>query len=389
MSLRDNRHSLESAPTLVALIPQLEDETGHYYSYAKAVERACHHIGWNYLAALPRSCRLQALPKGWSKCLYTDRANWKHQLFPALRSVLRLSLSIRAFLMSLPHPAAKSSVLFIDSFDQGHLLAVILSTLLLKNIPSEVWIFCRYPYRRLLMKGHILRLLTFMLQRTIAPGRVTFLTDSKLLERSYSRLLSRPPKVMPIPHALFVFPSAEKFSPSDRWTLWWPGEPRKHKGLNVIKRIGECRLDGSNRFRLIVADSAGVRGASNGIQVETLASPLPMEEYAHTLNRADIILLPYDADIYEEATSGIFVETVAAGKIPLVSSETWMSFELERFHLEELAIDWDDKRIFARIAEIASSASIRERLVRMSEAYILFHNETSYANEMLHIYRGT
>lgn len=388
MTPKEPQGDRESSPTLVTLIPQLMDETGHYYSYAKALERACRLIGWSFRAALPRNCRLTSLPQGWSNCLYADRANWRHQVILALRAILRLSWSIRAFLRSQQQSAAGNAVLFIDSFDQGRLAAVLLSILFLKNRPSEVWIFCRYPYRRLLMQGRILKLLSVIMQKAVSPGKVVFLTDSELLKGSYARLLSRPVNVMPIPHTNFLSFSMENASPPDRWTLWWPGEPREHKGLDIIKRMADSRMEGSNRFKLIVAGSAGIDSVANALQLQTIACPQPPEDYAHTLKHADIILLPYDSDIYAEATSGIFVEAVVAGKMPLVSRGTWMAFELKKFDLDDLVIDWDDHRLFSRIEEIVSNTLIRERLKRMRFTYNRLHNEKSYADRMLQIFQG-
>jgi hypothetical protein len=152
--------------------------------------------------------------------------------------------------------------------------------------------------------------------------------------------------------------------------------------------MAESRMEGSNRFKLILAGSAGIDGAANALQLQTIACPQLPEEYAQTLKHADIILLPYDPDVYAEATSGIFVEAVVAGKIPLVSRGTWMAFELEKFDLSDLAIDWDDHRLFLRIDEIASNTLIRERLKRMRIAYNRLHNEMSYADRMLQIFQA-
>ena len=57
-------------------------------------------------------------------------------------------------------------------------------------------------------------------------------------------------------------------------------------------------------------------------------------------NRYDFVLLPYDKKIYAECNLGIFVEAIVAGKITLVSADTWMAYELNKFKLTELVIDW-------------------------------------------------
>ena len=138
----------------------------------------------------------------------------------------------------------------------------------------------------------------------------------------------------------------------------------------------------------MVAETAGIQSHPNGVQVQTVANPLSEEEYANTLKRADMILLPYDARRYGEATSGVFVESVVFGKLPLVSRGTWMAFELEKFGLNELVIDWNDEQLYSLIADLSSRAATAEKFSQMRKAYCQLHNETSYASEMNRIYRG-
>jgi hypothetical protein len=100
-----------------------------------------------------------------------------------------------------------------------------------------------------------------------------------------------------------------------------------------------------------------------------------------------MILLPYDSWRYGEATSGAFVESVAAGKFPLVSRGTWMAYELEKFGLNELVIDWKSDRLFDIIVELSASASVAEKFAVMRTAYRRFHNESCYAEHMLRIFQ--
>jgi len=379
----------DSAPTLVALIPQLMDEKGHYYAYARAVERACLLNGWRYCAALPCTSALKPASEGWSKCLYTDQANWRQRVGPALLSIVRTTLSVRKFLRSLPSSASTRSILFIDSFDQAFIVAAIIGVLLVRKAPATIWLFCRYGYRRLFMQGRLLQVIGAVLRNPLLSKRLVYLTDSKLLEQSYAELLSRRPEVMPIPHTHSAVRESSRASAWDDWILWWPGEPREHKGWSVIRRLAACVDPASAKFRLVVAECAGIRAAPQGIRVEGISNPLTMDQYAQTLGRADIILLPYDPIVYEEATSGIFVESIVAGKIPLVSGSTWMAFELERFNLKELILDWTEDALFTRLLQIARSASVRDRLASMRREYGRFHNEPSYARRMADVYLRT
>lgn len=52
---------------------------------------------------------------------------------------------------------------------------------------------------------------------------------------------------------------------------------------------------------------------------------LSSEAYGALLASADVVLLPYHRDVYEARSSGVFIEAVCAGKIVIVTQDTWMS----------------------------------------------------------------
>ena len=55
-------------------------------------------------------------------------------------------------------------------------------------------------------------------------------------------------------------------------------------------------------------------------------------DYFLLLEQADIVLLPYNSKYYHVQTSGIFTEALSAGKIVIVSDNTWMSLQLNKFN---------------------------------------------------------
>jgi len=53
--------------------------------------------------------------------------------------------------------------------------------------------------------------------------------------------------------------------------------------------------------------------------------------YAALLESVDVVLVPYWREIYWSRTSGIVLEAIASGKPIIVTSDTWMSDELQRW----------------------------------------------------------
>ena len=97
---------------------------------------------------------------------------------------------------------------------------------------------------------------------------------------------------------------------------------------------------------------------------------------------SDIILLPYAPSSYRFRTSGIFVEAITMGKIALTTKNTWMAYELEKYDLKELIIDWDAPTIVQKLEEIYLNKSIREKLKFMTNEYCKFHNIETFAKKL-------
>ena len=86
----------------------------------------------------------------------------------------------------------------------------------------------------------------------------------------------------------------------------------------------------------------------DGMQAVSLPTHLTRTEYLMQLAISDLVLLPYDALAYKERTSGIFIETIVAGKMPAVTRGTWMAGELARYDLSELIVDWNAPAVLTR-----------------------------------------
>ncbi|NGX63715.1 MAG: hypothetical protein KR126chlam6_01128, partial [Candidatus Anoxychlamydiales bacterium] len=94
---------------------------------------------------------------------------------------------------------------------------------------------------------------------------------------------------------------------------------------------------------------------------------------------SDIILLPYSSASYKFRTSGIFVEAITMGKIALTTPSTWMAYELEKYDLKELIINWDNLNLIQKLEEIYLNKYIREKIKFMTNDYCKFHNIANFA----------
>jgi glycosyltransferase involved in cell wall biosynthesis len=136
---------------------------------------------------------------------------------------------------------------------------------------------------------------------------------------------------------------------------------------------------------VIAGKSASLRTERGGPKVDVIPDHVDRKTYVRLLEESRVILLPYEAARYSESTSGIFIEAVIAGAIPIVTKETWMASELIKFGLEQLTTNWQPKDLPRQILAACANREIASRLAAMCRHYRLFHSVDAYAREMKHL----
>jgi hypothetical protein len=204
--------------------------------------------------------------------------------------------------------------------------------------------------------------------------------------------------VMPIPHTDWREDAVEKQEEvTDKILCWWPGSPRSEKGWEIIKRLNQASIHDRdkicNKICLVAAESAELQTSNpsqSSILIKTIPDRLSREQYNHWLALSHIILLPYDAEAYRERTSGIFTEAIIAGKIPLVTSATWMAKALQKYHLEALILTGESpQEIVDQIWEVANNSGIQAKILTMQADFQAFHNPENYAQTLKAIFDST
>ena len=76
------------------------------------------------------------------------------------------------------------------------------------------------------------------------------------------------------------------------------------------------------------------------------------------------------------------MDSVTAGLLPLVSKDTWMEYELNRFKLDELVIDWRKYNTLSDLCilidELIFSEKTMRKLDSMMRAYMTMHSPNSF-----------
>ena len=374
-----------SSPLFISLIPNLMQGEGHILPYHGAVAVAVESLGWEHRAWIPANEQAIAL-KAESVLSEVDLEAEGGLLAKigripqALQWGDRLAAQLNASVNHTQGMDQGPIILFLERFIHLQLLGLWWG---LKQIPPSqrhrihLWILYRRDVHRDQTRP-VYRWLQGQLAQLL-PDRCQCLTDSEPLGESLRAYFQEPFTVMPIPHTDFPDLVPLPVNP-DPIVCWWPGSPREEKGWSDIKQLAQVPWTESPKLELVAADASALVGTHQGVKVRLIGDRLSREEYAAWLNRAQVILLPYDPVAYQERTSGIFTEAIIAGRIPVVSAGTWMAAELNRYDLAALVLDWQNPlSVWRSVGEIVNNGEIRQKLMGMRQAYCQFHCLENYA----------
>lgn len=345
---------------------------GHYEIYTDCLIQAFQALGMRALVGLG---------KHWRE--YSEfRQLCRHEIYDpghAYRGNSLLYRLPRKFLVGVSlgsffrrHVKAHD-VLFIDQPSAEDIVGLLLAAPLLRRRRSRVWVMLRSSEQstneRITLKG--LRLLGAYLKKGMR-----FISDSTVVAQDLAMLGNI--ALLPIPHT----PNME--SPTNfadrKIRFWWAGAPRPAKGQRHVENL-LMLTHGAESVVLAMPDTGARAPSGSSLKTEFLSKYLTAEQYAARFAWSDVILLPYDPLIYRSGTSGIFIETVFAGKMPFVMSGTWMAAILEQHRLPELVLsenDWQAPDFWQRTGRTVMDPSVQDRLQILQHALALNHGPQAF-----------
>lgn len=360
--------------------------------YHLAVGRAAAINGWRHVVATSPEHGLAALPPGWHATLETGALETglpqmarQGRLGMLVRQMARFSRSVAAAIRAELDANRGPCIVFVERFNGPELLAILWAAWRLDRSRLHLWVMFRQEPSAMGVPGMLYVAVGRALAALFGRGQFRLLADSEPLAESLSRSFSRPAHVMPIPHT-HVDGGPPGARSGQEVLCWWPGSARPEKGLDAVLRLASLGSHDAaaphKPLRLVVSRESGLARQAGPVAVEPVDDVLSPQDYQMWLRTADVLLLPYSAQRYRTSTSGIFAECIAAGKISVVTPDTWMAVALARHDLAELVLDWSAPDLPARIARVASDPSIKRKVEAMRTAFLRFHCEESFAHEM-------
>lgn len=372
---------------IITFNPWLYTELGHSFIYTSCIEDACKKNNWSFRALLPTRSLVEVPQENWYKVIKCPTVrHW----FEAIegRPYRRPPKRIRArnkivyyhsafkILKKMINNKYKKKILFLEAFAETDikLLTHLLRFLSKKNL--SIWLIHRYQSEKM---GTDLERYKRYHKKFIDMGiNLKLLTDSDLLKEDLEKAFQMPFTVLPI-HHVDVFERKAKTN-SEKITCWWPGVVRAGKGLNIIEKFAASSSHFNKQVQLVVNETCDLNRSAKSPEIIYLKNDLPREEYVEWMQKSDVILLPYNDTHYQKATSGIFIEAIMAGSMPVVYPNTWMAYELKKNNLSELVLDWNASSLSEEIIELYTKDDVQKKLGLMKEKYHSFHSIEGYAS---------
>ncbi|NCC50028.1 MAG: glycosyltransferase [Spartobacteria bacterium] len=324
----------------------LHSWAGHHAMYANSLCQAAKETGMDIRIAAPIDAD-QALASvlplypifsaekgaGGPRILLSVRHAW--HFYRSLKRLCALDFS-------------EPTIVYVDNASHHELLrwATFMSV-----IPSHspiAWIFmlrrlCHDIETRQWKEGRLHYKMAFHLFAARHGRAISFVTDSERLQTQYQGLTKAPIHIVPIPHTLIPArhtPETKK----DRLIFAFLGDARAEKGILELMEavpLVHADPDGVDIHFIIQAHQASYRDErvtdaferlrTNGdARIQLPDTALPQEQYYGIIDRADVILCPYEPSRYQ-TTSGPFTEALATGTPVIVSANTWMSDQLKQY----------------------------------------------------------
>ncbi len=343
-SIREGEEIVSTDVKIAVVLHTLQDLRGHEYNFAVSIHQGLKEVFSNsqidfivgeYTHVPDKDFFLKLIPDYVS---YSFKSKGIHKVI----SLFRTATLINELIDNLE--SAYDCIVFSDGYELRLLLALIVRRKLV-NKPIFVYLHSLY-----MIKPYVKKF------AWISKGfkNIFFLTYNEQdeldgLTKSFVRSLeTKGGKIFfHAPYPVFTqgFAKPKMKVGSGKFTLGYLGAASSVRGyqevvdfiLYLSQSDNYCYdflltayppRDCKDEKLLNYIDSIKLANVKN---VKLIPTPLPMEEYYETLNSISAMLLLYDEKYYKHLFSGILLEAFALGKPAIVTPNTWLSRQVNKF----------------------------------------------------------
>jgi glycosyltransferase involved in cell wall biosynthesis len=221
-------------------------------------------------------------------------------------------------------------------------------------------------------------------------GKLFFTTENDAIARIYREQYGLETKILPIPFAVACPPRRAERTVH----LGFFGYSKSEKGFHLLSEAAAiCQAEGldvefhiqiqhSHWEHAVVEAERKLRAMPNICLIEgTLSS----DDYVAETNKVDVMLLPYDPASFGMRGSGIFTESVAAGRPVIAAEGTFAAHCIERGEAQgESFAPYDARALADAIARLLPRLSeCNLRAAEKAEAFARAHSGEAYVDVLL------
>ncbi|MFZ1989002.1 MAG: hypothetical protein WAW96_04445 [Alphaproteobacteria bacterium] len=353
---------------------------GHDGPYQSSLGEAAEQLGWSFRCAVGTGWPKEQLSRFMTPALFqlSGRTGGPAGILNRLIYMRSLESALRAEI-ALPGEVA----LFADWPYVVETLALHLLLGALVEHKAQLW----FMLRRMPKKGGLFErnyLIFFARARRALGPQFKLVTDSfSLAEHAAERWRLPDWTVLPIPHTEDALPTDARTNANDRVVMWWAGSPRPEKGHEIVLQM--LSRDAGAADAEIVLPEMTFADRAQDLRVQLVPRGMSRPDYLSMLAASDMILLPYDPWHYQDGTSGVFVEAMTAGRLPVVMAGTWMAHELERLNLSELVLTqvaWTAPDIVERLVRLARDEPLKARFNDQRKLFVAAHGKAAFVEAL-------
>jgi glycosyltransferase involved in cell wall biosynthesis len=246
------------------------------------------------------------------------------------------------------------------------------------------------PWGAVSTRGERFYRAAFKLAAPLINRSLFFTVENEAMRTLYSKDFGVETRILPIPFGA----SGPQQTTEGRVRVGFFGDSRCDKGFHLLPRaIALCQHDGLDVEFIVQIHNSGwsqrtieaERALRELKRVRLLEGVLPSEDYATWTGRTDVLLLPYDPVTFGLRGSGIFTESVAAGRPVVASRGTFAGISVENKQAEgEVFAPHTSEALAAAIARLMPRlAACKARAGERAQDFARSHSPSAYIDVLL------
>ncbi len=313
------------------------------------------------------------------------------------RSARVLNASYERDLAALPPDIWSSDKLIVAPAVSQNQIVGLIRTLRAKADGERLRVVCHLmfapswtPWGRNSKLGQSLYRQAFALAGPMIGKTLFFTTENEAIARVYRDQYGIETRILPVP-----FGDAEPAAPcSGRPAFGFFGYSKCEKGFHLLPQAIEiCRARGLDANFTVQLQHSGWEPATVAAEralrqipgVRLVEGVLGHEEYTVETGKIDAMMLPYDPVLFGFRGSGIFTQSVAAGRPVVASAGTFAGASIASGKAEgEVFSPQDSATLAAAIMRLCSRlADSHARAAKLAKAFAHTHSAEAYVDVLL------